>query len=188
MGKKVRIAFVIVFASALAWAFFSAVYSNSRYPILYKTEILKSSINHNVQPYIIASLISAESSYRKDVVSEKGAVGLMQVLPSTAIWIATQLGVDDYDEQMLFNAQTNIEFGTFYIGYLIEKFKNLPLAICAYNAGEGTVNLWLRLNLLSTSSVELENIPYAETRGHLQKFEKALLKYKKKYKNFELKT
>jgi soluble lytic murein transglycosylase len=186
MGKKVRIGFLFIVALVLAGGFFSVVYKNARYPVLYKAEILKSSYTNQIQPYVVASLISVESSYRKDVVSKKGAVGLMQLLPSTAKWIALQKGVENFDEEMLFDPQTNIDFGVFYLNYLMAKFKNLNNAICAYNAGEGTVDSWLKLETLSADGKTLDSIPFYETKNHLEKFKKALANYKNKYKSFTL--
>lgn len=187
MGKKFRFIFLFCLSFVLLGSFVFIIYDATQYPVYYKAEILKHSYNFEIEPEIVASLIRVESSYRKDVVSNKGAVGLMQLLPSTATWISTQLKHEGFDEKMLFDVETNIMYGTFYIKYLIEKFDSLNVAVCAYNAGEGVVLNWLKNNNFSEDGKTLTNIPYTETNSHLQKFNTALKKYKKKYKNIKLK-
>ncbi|MGI5842084.1 MAG: lytic transglycosylase domain-containing protein [Christensenellales bacterium] len=186
MRKKVSIVFLSLTAFLLAGVFFVLVYTNLRFPMMYKTQILKESYNNNLQPQIIASLINVESSFQKDAVSKRGAIGLMQVMPSTAQWVAGKIGLP-YSEEKLFDVSFNIAVGSYYLKYLINKFGNLSLAICAYNAGETVVNSWLKIKELSSDGKTLQSIPYEETKNHLEKFNFNLKTYEKKYKNFALK-
>lgn len=86
---------------------------------------------HDVDPLLVHSVIQTESNYRADVVSPKGAQGLMQLIPATA----RRFGVADS-----FDARANIEGGVRYLKHLQERFRgDLTLALAAYNAGEGAV-------------------------------------------------
>ena len=83
-----------------------------------------------LDPELVHAVIRAESGYRAGAVSPKGAVGLMQVMPMTGM----RFGVND-----LVSPESNLVAGTAYLRYLMDRFDNLPLALAAYNAGEGAV-------------------------------------------------
>ncbi|MBO7187575.1 MAG: lytic transglycosylase domain-containing protein, partial [Clostridia bacterium] len=136
---------------------------------------------NDLSPYLVYAVILAESSFNKNVVSSAGAVGLMQVMPSTAKFIAKNLGEIEYD---LFDAKTNIKFGTYYLRYLLDKFSVLETALLAYNAGEGTVKNWLKNSEYSKDGVSIFNVPFKETREYLEK----ILKYQKKYQKLYAKS
>ncbi|MBE7082898.1 MAG: lytic transglycosylase domain-containing protein [Clostridiales bacterium] len=138
------------------------------YPLKYKTTIQKYSSEFNVKNYVVASVICVESGFDNNAVSSKGAIGLMQLMPSTAQWLAQKLG-EDYSEQKLYNAEFNIKLGTYYLSYLLQKFKNEDTAIIAYNAGEGVVSLWLKNSEYSLDGKVVNNIPYTETKKYLAK-------------------
>ncbi len=147
------------------------------YPLKHTALIDKYAKEYDVDSYIIASIINAESSFNKKAVSKAGAVGLMQVLPQTAKWICKQNG-EEYSLEKLKDANFNIRVGTYYLKYLITKFKNLDVAICAYNAGEGVVGEWLKNEDYSDDNKTLKTIPYLETRNYLKAVKSGLLVYK----------
>jgi len=89
---------------------------------------------------LVASLVRAESRFHAEAVSPRGAIGLMQIMPDTAAWIARQLGVVTYD---LTEPETNLRFGTWYLRYLLDRFGRVDLALAAYNAGPSRVDQWL---------------------------------------------
>lgn len=117
---------------------------------------------YGVSASLVISIIKTESGFNKNAVSNKGAVGLMQILPTTAKYIAEKLGYGA--EFNLFEPETNIEFGVYYLKYLLDKFKSEDIAICAYNAGEGTVLKWGLLRGFS-----LDKIKYKETLNYYKK-------------------
>lgn len=196
---KFKVVFFAVFAIVLLLVCFFAVFGfpNYAYPIRFEEEIKNASKEFNVDKALIASVINAESHFRSDVVSNKGAVGLMQIMPSTASWLAKKLvkekgytlnGKEEksikfvsFKNEYLFDEKTNITLGSFYLSYLLNKFKDVDVAICAYNAGEGIVKKWLEDENYSKDGKSLKKIPYSETRNYLKKVKLNLEIYKNKF-------
>ena len=158
---KVLGVLVLVLSILLIFIFYFLIY-----PVKYKNIVQKYSAEYSINIETIYAVIKAESNFNKNAVSLKGAVGLMQLLPSTADWISNLLNENDYD---LKDAETNIKYGTYYLRYLYNKFEYLDTAICAYNAGEGTVRNWLNNPEYSSDFKTLNVIPYKETREYLNK-------------------
>lgn len=150
------------------------------YPLDYITEIKYYSNKYGLDVYKVLSLIKIESNFNAEAVSLKGAKGLMQLIDSTAYYVAEKLGKKNFD---LFNAKDNIELGCYYLKYLSERFDIEKTALCAYNAGEGNVRIWLSEKSFSDDGRTLKFIPFKETREYIIKFEKTFNKYKKLYKN-----
>ena len=169
--------FVLMLCFALVFAYLSI-----KYPLKFEKEISLAANEFGIEKKLIASIINAESSFNENAVSKKGAVGLMQVLPSTASWVSlTNFNFEkEVGESELFSPLTNIRVGTCYIKYLLEKFGNLNVALCAYNAGEGTVLKWLENKEISSNGKTLLTIPFLETRNYVEKVEKNLKIYAKK--------
>lgn len=169
--------FVLSLAATLVVAMTFVMYSFA-YPLKYEYFILNSSAQFNVEPSLIASIINSESSFKKDSVSSKGAVGLMQIMPSTASMVAKQLKLSEYD---LFDEQTNIKIGTYYLSTLLSYFDDLNVAICAYNAGPTRVKSWLQNEQFSTDGKTLVNIPYVETQKYLANVLKNIKFYQNRF-------
>ena len=136
------------------------------YPLAYKDEIVAAGEQYDIQPALIAALINAESSFDKNKVSKKGAVGLMQVMPTTATYISKS-------NPDLFDAQTNIAVGVKYLAYLIAKFGDTTTALFAYNAGEGNVARWLK----EQDVKQLTSCPFPETNAYVHKIQKTIKHY-----------
>ena len=151
---------------------------NYVYPIEYKQEVLKESEENGLDWALVFAVIKVESNFNPNALSKKGAVGLMQLKPSTADYVAKLKGQEQVD---LYNPKVNIEYGCYYLKYLIEKFKNINTAVCAYNAGEGKVSSWLRNSEYSKDGKTLDAIPFPETKEYLDRIEKTFNKYKKLY-------
>ena len=116
---------------------------------MYKRQIIERQARaKGLDPDLVHAVIRAESAYRPDVVSPKGAVGLMQVMPDTG----KRFGVSELD-----HPENNLRAGTAYLRYLLNRFNNVPLALAAYNAGEGAV---------ARHGNQIP--PYPETRGYVQ--------------------
>ena len=148
------------------------------YPMTYEVEIRAGAASNGLDPALPAAVILAESSYQPEAVSEANAQGLMQLLPSTAEWVAGKFG-ETYREGSLFEPDTNIKYGCWYLGYLIRRFNgNLTCAIAAYHAGQGTVDGWLSNPEYSPNGATLQAIPSSTTDTYV----KRVLKYYEKYK------
>ena len=106
------------------------IWFNFCFPLQYRQEILAATKIYHVDPVLVASIINAESSFDKNKVSPKQAVGLMQLLPSTAASLTDNKDLD------LFDPATNIMLGVKYLSYLIKKFNDIDTVLFAYNAGE----------------------------------------------------
>lgn len=106
-------------------------------------------VRHHVDPALVHAIVRVESDYHRHALSNKGAMGLMQLIPATA----RRFGV-----QHPYDAKENLEGGTTYLRYLLDRFNgNVPLSLAAYNAGE-------------TSVLRHRGIPpYSETRAYVRK-------------------
>jgi len=134
------------------------------FPKKYSNIIFDLSSEYNIDSALVFAIIKAESNFNENAVSKAGAKGLMQILPSTASWIA-EVFDEEYSDDLLFEAKTNIKYGCFYLRYLTDKFKNLEAVVCAYNAGESVVRNWLD----DKGEIIESEISYNETKNYLKK-------------------
>ena len=147
------------------------------YPVAYEDWIRSYAAQNEISPAYVAGVILAESSYRSDAVSSANAQGLMQLLPDTAQWVAGKLG-ETYAEGCLFDPETNIRYGCWYLGFLMRRFGgDMRKATAAYHAGQGTVDKWLANPEYSEDGVTLTVIPSSATDTYVQR----VLKYYEKY-------
>lgn len=114
------------------------------------------------------ALINVESSFNSNAKSHAGAIGLTQLLPSTAEYICVKNNVD-YASIDLYDPKDNLYVGAMYLRYLIDKFDTTYTALCAYNAGETVVRAWLKDTRYSYDQISLYNIPYKETQNYIKK-------------------
>lgn len=150
------------------------------YPLTYKQLVFEFADLYHLDRTLIFSVIKVESNFDKNAKSQAGAFGLMQITSPTADYIAKLLKVDEYD---LYDERTNINFGCFYIKYLLNRFESSDTAIIAYNAGEGNVSLWLNNPAYSNDKITLNYIPFPESREYIKKIKETFAKYKKLYEN-----
>lgn len=151
------------------------------YPIRYEEYVYKYSNLHRVDPALVYAIIKSESGFSENARSKAGAVGLMQVMPNTFRWLQSKKGVKSSSDLMLSDPEVNIDSGTFLISLLLERYKSEQVAICAYNAGMGTVDGWLNDENCSDNGVTLKYIPYRETRHYLKKVMKTKEIYNRLY-------
>jgi len=155
----------------------------SMHPLKYREIIEKYSSEYGLDAYLIMAIIKVESNYNKDAVSHKGAKGLMQLTDQTAQWGAQKLGMDDYASDKVYDPETNIKIGCWYLNNLMKEFdNNLSLVLAAYNGGSGNVNKWLNDENLSKSGKTLDKIPFKETEQFIKKVMKEYHIYVKLYK------
>jgi soluble lytic murein transglycosylase len=148
------------------------------YPLAYWDIINKAAESGRVDAYLVAALIREESRFDPEVVSWAGAVGLMQLMPSTAKRIKGEAGVNIDNVRDLYDPGKNILLGTHYLSSLINEFNELPIAIMSYNAGENRVNKWLEKYDNDDINEFIENVPYKETRRYVKKVLKSYWQYR----------
>ena len=139
------------------------------YPLPHKEFVIKYAEQFKIDPYLVFAIIKAESRFRAEARSPKGARGLMQIMPETARWIAQQMNRPHFREEHLDDPQVNIEMGCWYVASLVKEFGGrLPPAVAAYNAGRGNVRKWLIEGVWDGSEETADDIPFVETRRYVK--------------------
>lgn len=178
MSKKLVAVLVIILG-------FAALYNNIGwfmryiYPLKYEQSIVNHAKEYDVDPYLVASVIKVESNFSPKVVSKQGAIGLMQIMPKTAIWAAQQMGIEDFQIEKLQNPDLNIKIGTWYLSSLLREFdNNTILALAAYNGGRGNVAKWLAQGRMQQNE---DDIPFPETRNFVMRVKRSYKWYRRLY-------
>jgi soluble lytic murein transglycosylase len=136
-------------------------------PLRHEDIIRQQARDKDLDPALIAAVIYQESKFRHRT-SEAGAVGLMQILPDTAHYIAERSGGTQFTTEDLATPQINISYGSWYLRHLIDHYDgNKVLAIAAYNAGQTNVDEWVAEAGGEASFDHQEDIPFPETRGYV---------------------
>lgn len=140
-----------------------------RYPTPYR-EVMQNYVRENgLDEAWVYGLIRQESRFISYARSGVGARGLMQVMPTTAKWIANRLGIKGYNHGMINQLETNIQFGTHYLRYVLDRMGGQSLmATAAYNAGPGRALRWADEKPME-GAIYAETIPFSETRNYVQK-------------------
>ena len=133
-----------------------------RYPLHYRPIVTGHARNYHLDPALLAAVIDAESKFNADARSSSGAIGLMQLLPTTAHGIAVHTGGTRFRTSDLYNPELNVRYGAWYLRHLLDRYGDERTALAAYNAGQNNVDQWLA----SGSGVR-----FAETRAYVQSVE-----------------
>jgi len=141
-----------------------AAWQRRYYPLHYAEQIADSSARHRVSPYLVAAVINAESGWKRETNSSAGAVGLMQILPSTAADLARRGRVDSeaFPVERLSDPAVNIEYGTAYLRYLVNRYHEIETVLAAYNAGLRHADEWRAKGGNIRSAIE-----FPETRHYV---------------------
>jgi soluble lytic murein transglycosylase len=150
-------------------------------PLRHEDIIRQQAKAKDLDPALIAGVIYAETGFVARP-SAAGAQGLMQLLPSTAHFIAERSGGTAFTTEDLATPQVNISYGSWYLRYLIRRYGgNEALAVAAYNGGEANVDKWLTRAANSGRQLEAEDIPFPETRAYVEKVLEARSDYRRSY-------
>lgn len=168
------------------------------YPVIYSDYIINASKKYSIDPFLLLAIAREESRYNPEAISPAGAIGLLQIMPSTARRLSLEIkkyngsvgGEEAVEAQRLHALLTdpalNIELGAFYLSRLIKRYGVLSYAIAAYNAGEVAVDSWLKNNY-SDEDEFIEDIPYGETINYVKRvlttYEKYLRIYRDRLQN-----
>jgi soluble lytic murein transglycosylase len=144
-------------------------YARLWYPLRYEEAIRSESRRNALDPALVAAVIYEESGFVPDSRSSRGAVGLMQLLPSTAEFVADSPDRPSPAPTRLDEPEVNIAYGTRYLRYLIERLGSIDLALAAYNGGEANVARWQsEARARGTTFTVPEDIPFEETRDFVR--------------------
>ena len=151
---------------------------------MYEQWIRQYAAQQDIDPALVCSIILCESSFDHMATSYLNARGLMQTMEDTAAWIAHKLKEDGpgYSFDLLYDPETSIRFGCWYLGYLSRRFDgDVKKIACAYHAGQGNVDSWLSNSKYSSDGVALDVIPYENTERYASRVLRALDVYHKYY-------
>jgi soluble lytic murein transglycosylase len=150
-------------------------------PLQHEDIIRQQAAAKKLDPALLAAMIYQESKF-SDRTSSAGAKGLMQILPSTAQFIAHKSGGSAFQLRDLGTPQINIAYGSWYLRYLINRYNgNETLAVAAYNAGEHNVDIWVRRAGGASSFDPTTDIPFPETRHYVASVSEHRKLYRQKY-------
>jgi len=153
------------------------------FPLPYKELIFTQAQERDLDPYLVAAVIFVESKFDPSAKSDSGALGLMQIMPTTGKWAAEKIGLEDFREEYLYDPQVNVTIGTWYLANLREEFgNNLVIMLAAYNGGRGNVKEWLQEELWTGEHNTVEQIPFPETKHYVLRVMAAYKEYKRLYR------
>lgn len=153
------------------------------YPKKYEEDVYRYSEELNIDPMLTFAIIKTESNFKEKSESKSGAIGLMQLMGSTAKEQAEKLGME-YTKEMLYDPETNLKLGLNYFNVLLDYYnQNYILAFAAYNAGLGNVQKWINEGTIKENGSDIENIPFKETNMYVRKIIRNYEIYTKLYNN-----
>ncbi len=154
------------------------------HPYEYRELIEAQAEQYNLHPAFVAAIVLNESSFRPGVKSNADAMGLMQIRPDTGEYINRALNLPGYNPDMLYDPETNIRFGCYYLGEMSERFGGDPVLVAAaYNAGPTNVQNWLNNSTYSADrrTIPIENIPFGDTQTYARRVLRDYAAYKRLY-------
>jgi soluble lytic murein transglycosylase len=157
--------------------------SSLAYPLVFREQIAKVAHVASIPPDLLQALMREESALDPKALSSTGALGLTQVMPTTARAIARRLNLHGYQTTKLYDPDTNIRIGGTYLGELYARFQHPALALASYNAGPTTVAAWLKNRTGLPLDAFVEEIPLDETRGYVKRCLRSFAAYQYLYSN-----
>jgi len=150
-------------------------------PLNHASVIRQQARAKDLDPYLIAAVIYAETKFNPRP-SSAGAEGLMQILPSTALFIAKKSGGTAFVPTDLGDPQVNIRYGSWYLRYLLQRYDgDTTLAVASYNAGMGNVDKWVASAKAEGHGLRVDEIPFPETKAYVERVLSAKSDYEAKY-------
>lgn len=154
------------------------------FPTAFWTDVQAAASRFGADPFLVEAIMREESRFKRGDISTAGAIGLMQLMPATAKWIADKGVIDKFSADQTADPPVNITLGTWYIANLVKRFDgNIVCAIAGYNAGPGNVDKWVRANGPVFSDVDafIEKIPFEETREYVKRVLRSYATYRMLY-------
>ena len=170
---------ILSVAVGLSAEFVKTKYETATHPRKYSEFVEKYAEEYKVPEPICYSVIKRESSFDSTAVSSAGAMGLMQITPATFEYLCRLLD-EEHEVGLLYDPETNIRFGIFYLSVLYERFDNWDCAFAAYNAGPNRVEGWIEEGKVDEDG-NLVEIPIEETATYVKRINASIKKYEKLY-------
>jgi peptidoglycan lytic transglycosylase len=176
-GRRILLGLVV--AGAIAFVIsrvdFGEAIREITLPLRHEDVITEQAERFDIDPALIAAIIKQESNFR-DQTSSAGARGLMQITPETADTIETLSGGETFVYEDLANYELNIRYGSFYLNHLLDRFAgNEMAALAGYNGGPENAESW------GGSELELDDIPFPETRDYVESVLELRQQYRDNY-------
>lgn len=160
------LAALMVFGVLILIALFIIIFSLPKifaemiYPLAYESIVTTQAQEHDLDPFLVAAVIHAESRFNPNATSSAGARGLMQLMPATALGIANRMGDNSFTIAKLYDPTTNIEYGTFHLQGLMGRYNsNVEAALAAYNGGGAVGDRYIRGD---RTTIPLESLRYVK--------------------------
>ncbi|MGN0622697.1 MAG: lytic transglycosylase domain-containing protein [Oscillospiraceae bacterium] len=152
------------------------------YPTKYEEYVLKYSKEYDIDPRFIFAVINTESHFDPNATSDVGARGLMQIMEEAYDWIKFRLDDQrDHTYDDMYDPELNIQYGTYMLKYLYDKFDNsYELAAAAYHGGMNAVDEWITEGTVDPDNFSLDDVPSDVTANYIYKVMTAYNKYKEK--------
>ncbi len=168
MARLVRRLFILILLLLLLFKVDDV--GRKLYPFPYREAITHHAIANDIDPYLLAAIIKVESNFNPNATSPAGAKGLLQIMPETGEWIANEMGKGDFTTDQLYDPETSIKMGAWYLANLKKEFVgDHALLLAAYNAGRGNVKKWLEEEHWTGEEKTIDQIPFPETRHYIRK-------------------
>jgi soluble lytic murein transglycosylase len=172
------VAAVCAIGVVLAMPLFRKAVTEFTLPLSYSDVIRQQAADKRLDPALIAGVIYAETKFDPRT-SDAGAVGLMQILPQTAEFLAHRSGATNFHTSDLSTPAVNIAYGSYYLRYLLNEYDNNKVeALAAYNGGEANVSRWVAQH---NHKLTVGEIPFAETRAYVTRVLSAERSYRHNY-------
>ena len=156
---------------------------NFTYPIKYEEYVIKYSNEFDIDPRFVYAIINTESHFDPDATSDVGARGLMQLMKDAYDWVKFRLGDErDHSFADMYDPELNIEYGTYMLKFLYDRYDSYELAAAAYHGGMGAVDGWIEDGIVDPENFRLEDVPSEVTANYIYKVSTAFEKYKEKIK------
>ncbi|HEY3181124.1 MAG TPA: transglycosylase SLT domain-containing protein [Casimicrobiaceae bacterium] len=141
-----------------------------RYMTPWRLEFGAAARDQSIDEELLYAIARQESRFAADIVSSAGAIGVMQLMPGTARWVAKQLARTDYNAGRIAEVDLNTQFGAYYFKYWHDRLDRMPaLAAAAYNAGPSRAQAWRPVAAPLEGAIWVETIPFNETRDYVKK-------------------
>jgi soluble lytic murein transglycosylase len=177
----VVMAAVVVVGVVLAMPLFRRAVNEFTLPLSYASVIRQQAAEKHLDPALIAAVIYAETKFYPRT-SPAGAVGLMQIEPRTAEFLARRSGGTTFEVSDLAEPDVNIAYGSYYLRYLLDEYGgDKMLALAAYNGGESNVDAWLAEARRHGHALTIQDIPFPETRDYVTKVLEEQGNYRRTY-------